>query len=225
MKTTIISLGGSLIVPEDIDVKFLKEFKAIIDKFTSDGNRAVIICGGGRVNNRYNKAARDVAEISDKDLDWIGIYCTRVNAQLVRSVFGDQAYEQIVENPTEKIKTDRKIIIGCGWKPGHSSDMDAVLIAKNLGAERVINLTNIDYVYDKDPKKNKDAKALKELAWKDYLDIVGREWKPRMNSPFDPIASQEAEKSKLKVMIVNGNDLSNFEKCLHGGEFKGSLIG
>jgi uridylate kinase len=85
---------------------------------------------------------------------------TRLNAELVRAIFSEHAYERVAVNPTKKVDTDKRIIVGCGWQPGCSSDMDAVLFAKNVKADTLVNLSNIEYVYDKDPNKFKDARKL-----------------------------------------------------------------
>ncbi|HLD31215.1 MAG TPA: UMP kinase, partial [Patescibacteria group bacterium] len=146
-QTLVISLGGSAIVPNEIDAEFLKEFSKLIFSFTKKGGRAVIVAGGGYTNKKYNIAVQSIAKASDEDLDWLGIAATRLNAELLRIIFGKVAYPKVVINPTEKIKTSKKIIIGAGWMPGCSSDNDAVLWAKNLGAKTVINLTNVDYIY------------------------------------------------------------------------------
>ena len=222
--TFILSVGGSLIVPDEVDSDFVKNFRALILKKVKKGNRFVIMCGGGKINVRYNKAARKVVKISDADLDWLGIYVTRLNAQFIRLLFGDSVHKEIVIDPTKKIKTAKPIIIGAGYKPGWSTDYDAVMIAQKNGAKTVINLSNIDYVYTDDPRKNPDAKPIKNINWKDFRKIVGNVWKPRMNKPFDPIASKLAQKNKIKVIILNGKNFKNFENCLEGKNFKGTVV-
>ena len=99
-KTIVISLGGSIIVPERIDVPFLKKFKQIIMGLQAD--RFVIICGGGKIARDYQEAAKATAVIRTEDLDWIGIAATRLNAELVRSSFGDEAHEKVIHDPDEK---------------------------------------------------------------------------------------------------------------------------
>lgn len=223
-QTYILSVGGSLICPGEVDTEFLKKFRALILKKVKQGNKFFIITGGGKINNRYNEAAQKIAKVSDNDLDWLGIFATRFNAQLMRVIFGNLAYPEVVIDPTKKIKTNKSIIIGSGYIPGWSSDFDAVLIAKNHGAKTVINLSNIDYAYTDDPRTNPDAKKIEKINWKDFRKIVGNVWKPRMSKPFDPIASKLAEKSKIKVIILNGKNIENFEKCLEGKEFVGTVI-
>lgn len=224
MRTLIVSLGGSVIVPDEVDTVFLKKFRRVILDFIKNGGRAVIVAGGGGTNKKYNAAAQKIEKIKNVDLDWLGIAVTRLNAELIRVIFGNAAYGKVVINPTEKIKTNKKIIIAAGWLPGCSSDKDAILWAKNFGAKKVVNLSNIDYVYDKDPKKFKNAKPLKNLEWAEYRKMVGSKWIPRMHAPFDPIASQSAEKWGMEVVIMKANYLDNFNDFLKGREFKGSVI-
>jgi len=221
----VLSLGGSIIVPDKVDIDFLKKFKKIILDFVEKGNRAAIIAGGGSTCRVYQTAAKELnGKVDDNYLDWIGIKATKLNAELVRALFGDLAYEEVIDDPTQKIDTDKKIIIGSGWKPGCSSDKDAVLLAVNLGMDTVVNLTNIEYVYDKDPRNHKDARPLKEISWDKMQKIVGTEWIPGANLPFDPIATKEAAKAKLKVVIMKGTDLDNIKNLLEGKEYKGTTI-
>ena len=93
-----------------------------------------------------------------------------------------------------------------------------------LGAKRIINLSNIDYVYDSDPKINSNAKKIEKISWKDYKALIPKEWNPGLNSPFDPIASKIAEEEKMKVAILNGKNISNLEKYLNGKDFIGTVI-
>jgi len=216
----VISLGGSMIVPEGIDVGFLKEFRKTINGHVSSGNKTIIITGGGNTAKTYVDAGKQLGIKSDQDLDWIGIRATQLNAELVKAVFPGSV---VIDDPTAQIPKN-KVVVGAGWKPGASSDLDAVLVAVNLEIKTVINMTNIDFVYDRDPKQ-KGAKPMKKLSWKEYKKIISSQWTPRMNVPFDPVASREAEKHGIKVIVINGHNLQNLKKVLSGKEFAGSVIG
>lgn len=220
----VLSVGGSLICPDEVDVEFLKKFRALILEKVKEGNKFVIMCGGGKINTRYNEAARKVTEISDTDLDWIGIYASRLNSQLMRTLFGDLTHPEIIIDPTKKVRSKKPIIMGAGYKPGWSTDYDAVMMAKVGGAKTVINLSNIDYAYTDDPRTNPAATPIDRISWKDFRKIVGDEWKPRMNKPFDPIASKLAEKNRIRVIIMNGKNIENFTACLEGKDFIGTVI-
>ncbi len=153
-ETIVISLGGSLIVPSELDVDFLKAFKDLILSHISKGKKFVIITGGGKINNRYNEAAKKLGNPNDEDLDWVGIAALKLNAELVRVIFSEQANKKVIDDLSKDFSFEKSIIVGSAYEPGHSSDYDATLAAKSLGAKKIINLSNIDYVYDSDPKIN-----------------------------------------------------------------------
>lgn len=218
----IISLGGSLVAPNEIDAAFLKVFKKTVVKNLSK-YRFFIFLGGGKVARNYQKALLEFGGDSD-DRDLIGIDVCRLNAKVVRQVFGESAYAQIITNPSQKLTTRKDIIVGGGWKPGWSTDYCAVTLAKNMGIKTIINLTNIDYVYERDPKRYPSAKALKEVGWKEFRKIVSSKWSPGLSMPFDPRASREAEILKIKVIIINGKHLERLENFLTTKPFIGTII-
>lgn len=224
MKTIIISVGGSLIVPDDIDLAFLRRLKQATRALIRRGYRVAIIAGGGRTARAYQEASANVGRPSRDDLDWVGIAATKLNAELVRTLFGKLAHAAILGNPEDPLRSSKRVLIGAGFEPGWSTDMDAVLLAKNLGAQTLFNLSNIDYVYDKDPRKFKDAKALKTLTWDAMLKITGTRWTPGLNAPFDPLAAKRAKALGLTVVLMNGKRLGELAKFLSGKPFRGTVI-
>jgi uridylate kinase len=219
----VLSLGGSLVCPDEVDVLFLKKFRDFILKWIKKGKKFVIFVGGGKSARKYQKAARKF-NVKNEKLDWIGISATLLNAQLVKSIFGNFAFEKVLSNPTEKVKTKKKIIVFGGWKPGRSTDYGSVLAAKNFGTKRVINLSDVDFIYDKNPKKFKDAKPLEKISFDEFFKIVGKKWTPGANIPLDPEAAKLAKKEKIKVVFLNGRNLKNLEKVFLGEKFKGTII-
>jgi uridylate kinase len=226
-KTIIISLGGSLIVPEEIDWKFVKKFKEVIEKKIKAGYRFIIITGGGKTARKYIEAGAKVGDIDDEDKDWIGIHATRMNAHFIRTIFKKYAHPTINKNPYDLesfLKAKEPVLVAAGYRPGNSTDYIAVLLAKQFGAQKIANLSNIDYVCDKDPKKFKDAKKIKEISWPEFQKIVGDTWDPGANVPFDPVASKHAAKEGIEVAILNGKKIANLEKYLDGEKFVGTRI-
>lgn len=225
MALYVISVGGSLIVPDEIDTTFLSSFKQFIIKRIEKGDRFILIAGGGKTARKYQQAAARVSGIDNEEKDWLGIHSTRLNAHLLRTIFKLWANPKIISNLEEDdVNFKEKILVGAGWKPGWSTDYDAVELAIKYNAESIINLSNIDHVYSEDPKLNPKAKKFENISWKDFRKIVGDVWDPGMSAPFDPIASKEAEKAKLKVAIMNGKDFDNINDFLDGKKFKGTLI-
>lgn len=224
METIIISLGGSLIIPDNLDVDFLKAFKDLILSHVAKGKKFVIIAGGGKLCRRYNDAAKEVATPSNEDLDWLGISTLRVNAELLRVMFSQYAHKEVVINLTQPFSFDKPIVVGSAFRPGWSSDWNAVEAAKMVEAKKVINLSNTDYVYDSDPKINPNAKKIERISWKDYRALIPKEWNPGLNTPFDPIASKNAEEGNIEVMIMNGKPIDNLANYLNGDQFLGTVI-
>jgi uridylate kinase len=221
-ETIIISLGGSLVAPNEIDIGFLKNFKHVLQKYVGN-KKFFIIVGGGKVARIYQKALLEFGA-KEANRDWAGINVSRLNAEIVRQLFSGDSYDEIVTDPTKKVKTKKNIIVGAGWKPGWSTDYDAVLIARNHGIKTIINLTNVDYVYDKNPNDFPDAKPLKQVDWKSFERITGSKWQPGLSLPFDPRASKLAEKLKLKVAMINGKHLERLEDFLNNKSFIGTII-
>ncbi len=225
--TLIISVGGSLVVPNGgIDVEFLKDFKKLILKHLKRGWRFVIVVGGGGTARQYQSAARQVGKLALDDIDWLGIHSTRLNGHLMRTIFRDVAHPIMLKDPTAPLtKWKEPLLIAAGWKPGWSTDYVATRFAKRLNATLVINLSNIDYVYDKDPRTNPDAQKICEMGWKDFRAMVGDVWDPGMNVPFDPIASRLAHHSGISVALLNGKNIKNLDALLSGKTFIGTVIG
>ncbi len=224
METIILSLGGSLIVPDGIDKEFLKDFRKLILSETRKGKKFVITAGGGKFCRQYQEAAAEISRPTEEDKDWIGIASLKLNAELLRVIFGNSVYEKVVPNLAEKPATDKPIIIGAAYEPGHSTDWDAVLAARTFGAKRMVNLSNIDYVYDSDPKKNPKAKKIEEISWTEYRKLIPERWEAGLSTPFDPTAAREAEAAGIEVAIMNGKPLQNFIQYLAGKKFKGTII-
>jgi uridylate kinase len=224
----VISLGGSLIVPDEIDWGFVKSFKEIIKKRIAKGSRFIIITGGGKLSRRYQDAAVKITDkLTNDDRDWLGIHATRMNAHFIRTIFRANAHPRINKNPNDLedfFNFKENILVAAGWRPGFSTDYDAVLLGKYFGVTKIINMSNIDYVCDKDPNKFPDAKKIKTISWPDFQKMVGNIWDPGMNAPFDPIASKLASEAKMEVVILNGKKLKNMENCLEGKKFNGTVI-
>ncbi len=221
---TIISLGGSLVVPNGIDTEFLSTFVSLIKKEAENGKEFSIVVGGGKVARDYRDALTALG-VSDNDiLDWQGIYATRLNAELVRLAFGETAEPEIFLEPAQASFKTKRILIGGGWKPGHSSDGAAVGLAEALKAGTLINLSNIDYVYTDDPRKNPEATPIEKISWAEFRKLLPTEWNPGVNAPFDPVAAQMAEKIGLTVVVMNGKNLNNLKAYLSGEQFIGTVI-
>lgn len=220
-KKMIIALGGSLIVPDGIDVNFLEKFKkAVLGHLRS--HVFIIVAGGGKFARKYQVAGVKLG-LKKEELDWLGIGVSQANAWLLNYVFGGKSPEKILLKP-KKVDFRRPVQVAGGYHPGWSTDYVAVQFAVKNRIDTILNISNIAYVCDKDPEKYRGAKRLKELTWTEYEKIVGGKWSPGMSAPFDPVATKAAKKRKLKVVSLGGKNIANISNFLAGKEFKGTVI-
>ncbi|MBN2873514.1 MAG: UMP kinase [Spirochaetales bacterium] len=226
--TKVLSLGGSIVAPDTPDHEFIRGFAASIRAWlTADSSRRlIIVVGGGGPARAWQQAYRNAVDSPDTEAqDWIGIMATRLNAQLIRSLFLDLCPHDVVVDPTSVTVFGGTVLVASGWKPGFSTDFDAVVLAERFQADVVINLSNIAKVYSADPRTDPDAQPIDSISWKDFRAMVGDEWTPGKNVPFDPIASKRAEELGLRVICAAGKDLANLEALLNDQPFAGTTIG
>ena len=222
----ILKLGGSLVVPKDIDIKYLARFKDVIKKHIKRGKRFIVIVGGGYTNRWYRDRAKELGVKNHLDLHWVGTIATRLNAEFVRAIFGKLAHPRPYWNFRKQISWRTPVLVVGGYEPGHSTDNDAVAMARKFKSQQIVNITNVDCLYTKDPKKFKDAKPIREISWKEYRRMFGnsRRHRPGQNIPIDAIAAIHSDKYKLETFYVGGRNLKNLDNLLSGKKCHGTRI-
>ena len=224
-KPIVISLGGSVLYPDNIDTNFIKKFDTFIRAQVKKGRRFIIVSGGGRLSRNYQEAAASATNVTDTDKDWIGIHATRLNAQLLRTVMSDICDHVVIDERGKLSRLRKAVTFGSGWRPGASTDYVCVKLAIDYGAAVMVNAGKPDHVYTDDFVKNKDAKPFDVLTWKQYRALVPGKWTPGLSSPIDPIAARLAERNKIKAIVIRGTDLDNFANLLDGKAFSGTVFG
>lgn len=227
MKTIVVSLGGSIVVPDEVDIDFIKSFYSLIKSLLDENDklRFIFVVGGGAPARKYQAAYREITGLSDADTqDRIGIAATRLNAQLIKSVFSKECLDPVVTDPTDGLNFTGRVLVAAGWKPGFSTDFDAVLLGEKFGAKEVLNLSNIEMLYTDDPRKNPQAEKIPSINWSDFIAMIGEEWVPGKNVPFDPVAAKKAKQIGMKVILASGRNLENLEKILREDNFTGTII-
>ncbi|MFP4564078.1 MAG: UMP kinase [Spirochaetia bacterium] len=224
----VISLGGSIVAPDAVNTDFIRRFRDTARRFLDGGEdrKLILVVGGGAPARRYQQAYRDLTDTPDaEEQDWIGINATRLNGRLLKAIFADECSDDLVTDPHADIPFSGRVLTAAGWKPGFSTDYDAVLLAERFGGRRVINLSNIKKVYTADPKTNPDAEPLDSMSWADFRRLVGDEWSPGSNLPFDPVAAKKSQEMGLTVVVAEGANLENIEAILLDKKFEGTVIG
>ncbi|MHA1689703.1 MAG: UMP kinase [Promethearchaeota archaeon] len=228
----VIKLGGSLLFSqnEEINVEKLKEFCNIVKK-DKNFEKIIIVCGGGRIARKYITVMREFTK-NEAACDIIGIKLSRINSHLLISFLGDIAYP-VVPTLMDEIAIaalTNKIIVMGGLQPGQSTTSVAVEVAEFLNIKDLIILTDVQGIYDKDPKKFPDAKLFKKITSEELSRILFQETGTQQAAAgeyriFDAVSFQLMKRSHIKVIIMSGQDLSNFKKFWKGEkEFIGTII-
>jgi len=224
-KIVVISLGGSLIIPDKINVKFLKKFKKVILRNTKK-YKFIIVCGGGKTARKYINALHKFTD-DKKKLSFIGLSATRLNSFLVSSIFSQDPWKINYEDNLLKKELRKQDVVfdtAAEYKPNSTSDSSAAEIAKQFKGI-FINLTNVNGLFDKNPLKHKDTKFIPEISWKDFDKIAQKmKYEPGMHFVLDPTASKIILKNKIKTYIL-GTNLKNLNNLLRRKKFKGTVIG
>jgi uridylate kinase len=211
-----ISLGGSLLThnPEAFD-KYATMLKELKDK----GHQLIIVCGGGGPARHWIRLAKDLGA-DPYTQDRLGIHATHLNALLLIAALGPDAHPHIHRRGSEiKNNMDDKILVGGGHLPGSSTDYRAVLFAEAAGAECVVNATDVDGVYDRNPKLNPDAVKLDHIThyWLEKIILENAEQAPGEYGLFDLKAVRRAKKLKIPLIFVDGKDPQEIARAIEGG--------
>jgi len=225
-KVVVLSLGGSLIIPDEVNIVYLKNFKKTILKNT-DKFKFIIVCGGGSIARKYIYALREI-DVNEKLQSLAGISATRMNARFMNYFFNI--------NPEHGIPHTMKIlkkyirnqdVVFCGaleYKPNQTSDSTATTIAKKFRTD-FINLTDVQGLHDKNPKEFKDAKFIPKISWKDFYKMAHqKKFKPGQHFVLDQSASEMIMKDRITTYIL-GKDMNQLENVLRNKKFKGTIIG
>jgi uridylate kinase len=225
MKDIVIKIGGSLLFTEnkEIDVIKIKNFCQIFQK-TKDSGKLIIICGGGKFARDYINVVRSFQE-NEALCDTFGIDLSRINARLLISALQDFAYP-LVPKSIEGLSTAMlfgKIVIMGGLQPGQSTTSVALEVAEFTKADELVILTDVEGIYDKDPKRFDDAKLLKKLTYDELQEIIigstgNKQAAAGEYRIFDAVSLQILKRSKLTIRIMSGKNLKDFEKYWNGEE-------
>ncbi len=224
-KVIVISLGGSLIIPDYIDLVFLEKFKKTIKKHYKN-YKFIIVCGGGSIARRYISALKQAGK-SEYLQSMAGISITRVNARFMSYLFGKDANEGIPHDMSQvKNLLEKNNIVFCGalrYAERQTSDSTAAKLANFFSAE-FINLTNVSGLYTSNPLEHKDAKFIPNISWQDFYKRANKlKYKPGQHFVLDQDASKIIKEHKIKTYIL-GKNLKNLDNLLSGKSFRGTVI-
>jgi uridylate kinase len=227
-----ISLGGSLLTGKNNEAgirlnpeKYMKYAK-IVKQLHSDGHELVVVCGGGKPA-RYLIETSKKLEASREIQDNLGVKSTHINALLLMAALGDVAdNSRIYQRGSDlRFRQEGKILVGGGYKPGSSTDYRTVIFAEKIGADLIINATDVDGVYTKNPKIHDDAKKLTTLTCLRLEEIIRENTRqiPGEYGLFDLKGVRLAKKLSIPIVIINGTDPEEILRAVNGTH-SGSLV-
>ncbi len=221
----MVSLGGSIIVPDDNDEVFLKRFADMIGSLC-ERYQIYLVCGGGKIARYYISVGRALG-LSEHELDEMGIMTTRLNATLVAHALGDTAVGKVPIDVLEahRLEQKGKVLVMGGTVPGHTTDAVSAMLAREVGAVRIVNGTSVDAAYTADPRKDPDAKRLSKISHRQLYELVnvGLHGAGPSNV-FDRLGAQIAQEGHIDLCIVNGRNLDEMKAAIEGRPIQGTVV-
>lgn len=212
----VVTIGGSIII-KDHDYKKFKQYAEVLKDLSQD-HKIFVIVGGGKTARDYIEIARNLG-VSEAMCDEVGIEVTRLNARLLISALGDEAYPDVPQNFKDALNyaATNKIVVMGGTEPAHSTDAVGSILAEFVGAELLINATSVDGLYSKDPNKYPDAVMFEEVSPSKMMDLMAnKDMKAGTYEFFDRTAIQIIKRSGIKTVILNGEDANNLKTAIDG---------
>jgi uridylate kinase len=219
----VISLGGSRIVPNEVDIEFLQNFKKLID--SNPNKKFIVVTGGGKTSRTYASAMKKIGKSTGYQ-SRIGIAVTRFHAEYLMKMFGKSANHALPKTIKKTINLlDKNHIVFTGalrYSKEQTSDSVAAKIAAQLGCP-FINLTNIKGLFSSNPKTNKNAKFIERISWKNFYKKTSKiKYSAGQHFVLDQTASRIIMDKKISTYIVGS--LKQINNILKKKKFIGTLI-
>jgi len=223
----VVSVGGSVLLTGSGDAEYVEQLADLLRRIGSK-RPLVVTVGGGRTAREYIQLGRALG-LTEFELDEVGIEVTRLHARLLAARIGPPAPAHpptTVPAVVEQLRTGSPVILG-GTEPGHTTDGVAALVAVRIRAERVVNATDVDGVYDRDPRTDPKAHRIERLSWPEFRAMVhaSTSGEAGQNFLFDRLGADALARARIPLLIVPGRDLANLEAAIAGRPCRGSRVG
>ncbi len=225
MEPVVLSLGGSVLIRDQDDARYIKELARILIEVSAN-RKLYVVTGGGRIARFYISSGRELGA-DETSLDEMGIEVTRLNARLLMIALGDHATHIPPRSYDEAVNAAKShsIVVMGGVSPGITTDAVSALLAERAKAKLLVNATAVDGAYTADPKKDLTAKRIPKMTHRDLVSLVSS-CPPGAgpNIVFDPTGAKIIERSKIALARVDGRVLGNLKSAIEGKQFKGTLV-
>ncbi len=207
------------------DVDFLRGLASLLHEL-SKARIIMVVCGGGRIARYYIEHGRALGG-TEEELDWCGIAVTRLNATLLNIALGEGAVKGVPETCERAVElaVKGKIVTMGGTVPGHTTDAVSAMVARHIGADRIVNATSTDAVYSRDPEEDSSAERFTSLTLEYFYELVkDREHGAGQSTIFDSKGARIAMESRIPIFVVNGRNLREIKNAVRGDEIEGTVI-
>jgi len=222
-----LKVGGSVFCPsKSPDMVFVEKLAKTLKGLASE-HEIVVVVGGGKLARWLIAEAREKGVTFDDELHVLGIEAARKNAAVLVEALGESAFPEVPRNEHGvRVASDSgKIIVAGGFRPGQTTDAVTLQCAEALGADVVVIGTDVKGVYDRDPKRHKNARFISLISADELMKLVGTESvEPGAKTIIDPVAVTIIKKTGIRAVVVNIRNMENLENAIEGREFEGTLI-
>jgi uridylate kinase len=196
----VLRIGGS-VVASPINTELISKYAELLKTLKVQGHEVAVVVGGGSLAREFISIAKNL-ELDEQAQDEIAISVSRVFAQLFLKKLGKLSCSSVPSTVGEAADCLGKgeIVVMGGLKPGMTTDSVAALIAERISADLLVKGTDQDGVYNKDPKKHRDA--VKHKAG--------------IHQIIDPEAVKILKRQHVRLVVVNGFKPENILAAVKG---------
>ena len=228
-KRILLKLSGEVLAGANktgIDFDTVMTISKSIKKVVDMGVQVAIVVGGG---NFWR--GRSSGEMDRTRADHMGMLATVINSlgladglekvgltvRVQTAIEMRQIAEPYIRNKAVRhMEKGRVVIFGCGTgNPFFSTDTGAALRAVEIDADIIFKATNVDGVYDSDPKTNPNAKKYDTIS---YMDVLSQGL-----HVMDSTAASLCMDNELPILVFNLNDPENIVRAV-SGEVTGTIV-
>lgn len=229
-KRILLKLSGEVLAGKNgkVSVTLLRRIGGEVRSIIKNGCKFIIIIGGGNIwRYRDNKHLR----LDRVDSDNIGMLATIMNSLIIENVFNRMKIKtkavsalsapaviadySVAAAKKLLCKIDVLVVAGGTGKPFVTTDSGSAMRASDLKCDLLAKATNVDYAYDKDPKKFPHARPLKKLTYREALK--------KKIGVMDLSAILLCMKKKIPIIIFNAYKKGNLAKAAAGRQVGTSI--
>jgi uridylate kinase len=210
----VLRIGGS-VLGSPPSAKVVNAYADVISDLNYEGHSIAVIVGGGPISREYIKSAADMG-LSSYQQDTVAIHASRLNARLVAMKLGGvSSVPTSIDGMLQRLARNRVAVMG-GLKPGITTDTVAAIVAQRWRADILVKASDQNGIYTEDPRVNKKAKKLDKITYDKMKEILGGSHRPGIHSIVDPVAVDQLTESRVRLVVLNGNDPKAVVKAIHG---------